>query len=249
MRIILSRKGFDSTAGGVPSPIVKGRPVSFPIPEKPPSPTTYNSLGLGDLVVAATRSRLTGDSNCHDDPLFADGYCWFGQSGAAQGHLRKQGVCEGDVFLFFGLFADPESGERHHRIFGFMRVARVAQANVIAMTQGWLEPPRPHPHLSDKARKQNTIYFGPGATANNADDKLRLTIHGGPLNRWRLPEWFSQFGLSYHAQPERWLGNGQLDSAKRGQEFVCNTGEDEEARRWLEDMIAQMMRPASTDMY
>jgi len=28
----------------------------------------------------------------------------FGQSGAAQGHLRNQHVNIGDVFLFFGLF-------------------------------------------------------------------------------------------------------------------------------------------------
>ena len=34
MKVILSRKGFDSTAGGYPSPIIDGSElVSFPIPE------------------------------------------------------------------------------------------------------------------------------------------------------------------------------------------------------------------------
>ncbi|MEL6529675.1 MAG: hypothetical protein AAFQ27_06905, partial [Pseudomonadota bacterium] len=28
MKVILSRKGFDSSAGGGPSPIVDGRPIS-----------------------------------------------------------------------------------------------------------------------------------------------------------------------------------------------------------------------------
>ena len=33
MKIILSRKGFDSSSGGGPSPIVDGRCLSLPIPE------------------------------------------------------------------------------------------------------------------------------------------------------------------------------------------------------------------------
>jgi hypothetical protein len=32
MKIIFSRKGFDTTFGGVPSPIIHGVPYSLPIP-------------------------------------------------------------------------------------------------------------------------------------------------------------------------------------------------------------------------
>jgi hypothetical protein len=38
VKLILSRKGFDSAAGGVPSPLIDGRPVSLPIPTRQPSP-------------------------------------------------------------------------------------------------------------------------------------------------------------------------------------------------------------------
>ena len=46
-RIILSRKGFDSSAGGVASPIFKdGSIFSIPIPQKSPSPTKYKDLNF-----------------------------------------------------------------------------------------------------------------------------------------------------------------------------------------------------------
>ncbi|MEO1731323.1 MAG: hypothetical protein AAFR64_11360, partial [Pseudomonadota bacterium] len=104
MRIIFSRKGFDSSAGGGPSPIVEGRPVSLPIPDsKGLSRTTYGDLGLGEHAAKASRGRLGGDHLCHHDPMFlADGSCAFGQTGAAQTHLERQGVGLGDVFVFFG---------------------------------------------------------------------------------------------------------------------------------------------------
>ena len=54
------------------------------------------------------------------------GECLFGQCGAAQTHLERQGVREGDIFLFFGLFRDWEQGgEPHHRIFAYLEVEQV----------------------------------------------------------------------------------------------------------------------------
>lgn len=44
MKLIFSRKGFDSSAGGVPSPIVEGRPISFPIPTRMPTPIAFGDL-------------------------------------------------------------------------------------------------------------------------------------------------------------------------------------------------------------
>ncbi len=110
MRIVFSRKGFDSSAGGGPSPIVAGpdghaRPISLPIPDtKGLSRTTYGDLGLGDHAARASRGRLGARDLCHHDPLFLeDKTCLFGQTGAAQTHLERQGVGVGDVFVFFGL--------------------------------------------------------------------------------------------------------------------------------------------------
>lgn len=241
MRIVFSRKGFDSTAGGAPSPIVDGRPISLPIPASHSSTTTYADLGHGALVESATRGRLTGRSLCHDDPLFAEGYCWFGQCDAAQGHLRKQGVGLGDVFVFFGLFVDEATGERHHRIFGYMRVACHGTPEAVRLSSAWREPPRAHPHLAGTWNHTNTLYHGPGHVAQHASPALRLTRAGGPLNRWTIPSWLARTGLTYHDKPERW-NDGELDSARRGQEFVAHVGDDAEALDWLARVIAEIER-------
>ena len=114
MKIIFSRKGFDSAAGGVPSPIVAGRPVSLPIPTKMPSPLQFADLA-GDvpaLVADLTKGKVAPGRNCHLDPDIDPTHCsrqsgWrgaLGQDGAAQGHLAKQQVQPGDLFLFWGLF-------------------------------------------------------------------------------------------------------------------------------------------------
>ena len=106
MKLVFSRKGFDSASGGFPSPIVDGVPVSLPIPAKERSHTTYADLGLGTLVEHVTGRRLTGANLCHCDPMFENGRCAFGQIAAAQSHLANNGVSVGDVFLFFGLFSE-----------------------------------------------------------------------------------------------------------------------------------------------
>src|SRR4029450_11040295 len=91
MKIVFSRKGFDSGAGGAPSPIMEGRPISLPIPTPRRSLTTYAALGLGEIVEQVTKGRLSRSSLCHYDPMFEAGRCAFGQTGAAQSHLRNQG--------------------------------------------------------------------------------------------------------------------------------------------------------------
>ncbi|CDO38837.1 hypothetical protein [Novosphingobium sp. KN65.2] len=245
MKLVFSRKGFDTTAGGVPSPIIDGVPVSLPIPTQDRSCTRFADRDLGELVSTLTRGRIDGAHLCHDDPMFADGLCWFGQCGAAQGHLARHGVGPGDHFLFFGLFADPETGERHHRIFAHMGVEACGSPEAVRRSRSWQEPPRPHPHAEGEWPANNAIWFGPGATARSAADGLRLTQPCGPLNRWRVPPWLKQRGLTYHDRPDRWIGRRSLDSARRGQEFVCDIGRAREPRLWLEGMIALIEnRPA-----
>ncbi len=242
MKLVFSRKGFDSTYGGAPSPIIDGQPLSLPIPGQHGEPTTYAELGIGETVAEVTRGRITGAHPCHDDPMFADGHCWFGQSGAAQGHLRKQGVGEGDLFLFFGLFAEAETLERHHRLFGYMRVSCHGAPDAIDMHDRWTRPPRPHPHFAGEWDSANTIYHGPGKAARHASPALRLTRVGGTLNSWIVPPWLRRFGLSYHGKAERWTGPDALESVKRGQEFVCDIGDANEPRRWLDGIIAEIER-------
>lgn len=126
MKIILSRKGFDSAYGGYPSPILlDGRMVSLPIPSN--DEIKYSDLKLDNQrtyfdLMKQLKSRirygqkwheLTKDTECHLDPdvrkdiLSNRGNNWrgsFGQVGAAQSHLNNQDIKLGDLFLFFGTF-------------------------------------------------------------------------------------------------------------------------------------------------
>ena len=105
---------MDSVAGGMPSPVLDGRLLPLPIPAGrwPAShAATYGEVGLGDVVEALSRGRLTADAPCHLDhdidrarlPRAPGWRGAFGQCAAAQGHLERCGVGPGDLFLFFGL--------------------------------------------------------------------------------------------------------------------------------------------------
>lgn len=249
MRIIFSRKGFDSSAGGGPSPIVVGadgtrRPISLPIPDgKGASRTTYDDLGLGEHAAKASRGKLSGADLCHNDPMFlpggarAFGQCIFGQCGAAQTHLERQGVGIGDVFVFFGLFAEADTAEPHHRIFGYLRaeeIIRLAQGVPQELTD------LDHPHAIAMHASNDAVWRGEGQVAARASDALRLTIPGGPPSIWHRPAWLKPGGLSYHDRPSRWATRGQLQSVARGQEFVADIGRRKAPREWLDRVIAEI---------
>lgn len=238
MRIIFSRKGFDSSSGGCPSPIIDGHPVSLPIPTTHRSETTYDLLGLGDIVERQTHGRIARDHLCHEDPVFAGDRCAFGQTSAAQSHLSGHGVNVGDVFLFFGLFSDEATGERHHRIYGFLKVEAVtflgAEPSIEDQPAGF---PRRHPHTIGQWNENNTLYLGEGVLCHSAPDELRLTQPGGPLSVWRTPSWLRGAGLTYHGKEDRWLTSNRLKAVARGQEFITDIGTENEPQRWLEAAI------------
>ena len=123
MKLILSRKGFDSSAGGMPSPIFPdGRMVSLPIPDERSQVSyadiSYSGASLGPLVAQLTDGQIPAHYRAHIDPDLAKNSLprlagWrpiFGQTGPAQGHLRNNGVGLGDLFLFFGLFGVWKAG-------------------------------------------------------------------------------------------------------------------------------------------
>jgi hypothetical protein len=144
VKIIFSRKGFDGTAGGCPSPIVDGQPLSMPIPSKMPTPTRFGDLNgaYGSLVCDLTWGRLTAEDWCHLDPdINPDSLPrqtgWrgaLGQVSAAQGHFANQRVQPGDLFIFWGLFRSVEHdgrwrfvGNPEHRVWGWLQIAEIIE--------------------------------------------------------------------------------------------------------------------------
>ncbi|MQX36493.1 hypothetical protein [Roseospira navarrensis] len=241
MKIIFSRKGFDSKSGRRPSPIIDGVPISLPIPLDRGSETTYADLGLAEIVEATTKGRITGQNMCHHDPMFENGRCAFGQVDAAQGHLAKNGVGIGDVFLFFGLFADMGERNRHHRFFGYMTVEETIhlgkQPEPGSQPQGFS---RRHPHTRGTWGNNNTLYIGPGDMARTAHDMLRLSRPELGLCYWRVPAWLQSAGLTYHSKAARWQGVDTLNVVGRGQEFVCDIGDREDAHQWLDGILTAL---------
>jgi hypothetical protein len=129
MKVIFSRKGFDSSAGGVPSPIMEGIPISFPIPTKQPTNCTFGDLAapLPILVGDLTAGAIGPNKACHLDPdisfhsraiRLAGWRGALGQIGSAQSHLANNGVGPGDIFLFWGLFCEIALREDKWRYVG-----------------------------------------------------------------------------------------------------------------------------------
>lgn len=239
MRVILSRKGFDSAAGKAPSPIIEGEPISLPIPVNGRSETTYEDVGSGELVEEATKGRISAGHLCHEDPMFSNGRCAFGQTGAAQTHLERSGVAVGDVFLFFGLFASRDGRDRHHRMFGYMKIDEMRRLGSRPRKSDSPEEfSRRHPHTIGAWNENNTLYLGRGAKAKTANPCLRLTRPGGPPSIWAIPTWLKKAGLTYHNDQERWSKDGELRAVSRGQEFVSDIGDETAPREWLRTIQA-----------
>ncbi|MBO4572829.1 MAG: hypothetical protein J5762_03575, partial [Clostridia bacterium] len=113
MKIILSRKGFDSANGGIASPIMEdGTLLSFPIPSD--DVCTYDDLLYNNDSYSEILNDLKykGKMTCHIDPdlnisrrkeAIDNWIPVFGQCDQSAGYLLNNvKVEQGDVFLFFG---------------------------------------------------------------------------------------------------------------------------------------------------
>jgi Nucleotide modification associated domain 3 len=205
LKIIFSRKGFDSASGGVPSPIFEdGTMLSLPIPYNDGIPfNQINSPIEGFRRVSEIVEQLAqlGEQPAHLDPdLDADAIFrregWrgiLGQSSGAQTHLDNNLVRPGDLFLFFGLFRRVKpnaSGRlrfvtkepRKHVFFGWLRVAtRYALPDKKFPSAGLAALPdwaKYHPHVKhpELERAPNAIYT---ATCNLHSDLESCKLHRG----------------------------------------------------------------------
>lgn len=179
MKIILSRKAWDSSYGKKPSPILPdGRLLPMPIPSKS-SPIRYcdlsfHGLSVGELASSLTNGKQRPNYNCHLDPdieesMFDRPPSWrpiFGQHSTAQSHLEKQGVGSGDLFLFFGWFRQtdwfggqldyvPDTPDRHI-LFGWLQVGEAISLSSGAAYPDWADY---HPHLHGEWSRPNGLYL------------------------------------------------------------------------------------------
>ena len=179
MRIILSRKGFDTQYGGQASPIMPdGTLLSLPIPAKDET-LNFSSLQVNgknylDIIKALNpKTKIKDKYTCHLDPdirrdIIQREQGWlplFGQTGSAQGHLQSRGVQKGDLFLFFGTFKETEivndilkyrkGALDLHVIYGYFQIGEI-----YSDFAGIPEKIKYHPHAQKRFEKEknNCIY-------------------------------------------------------------------------------------------
>ena len=181
-KVILSRKGFDSSNGGIPSPIMPdGTLLSMPILDT--SGISFSDIAWNGISYADILKQLKPDGlyvNCHVDPDIRENRVkpvkgWkpaFGQCQAAEGQLRNAGVEPGDIFLFFGWFRRVEktaegykyvkrsgddfySGNDLQVIYGYMQVGEKITNQEQIRRYYW------HPHSSEvhTGLKNNVLYL------------------------------------------------------------------------------------------
>lgn len=213
MKVILSRKGFDSANGGIPNPIMPdGTLLSMPIPSDDSmtyADFAYNGLSYIKLLKQLRPSKEY--TNCHLDPdirndiwlnLPSDWQPAFGQVDAAQGQLRNQGVGGDDLFLFFGWFREVEQligGDYQyvkgapdiHAIYGYLQVDSVITHPYDVAKYWW------HPHSLESRvnKKTNALYLArktlsfdhskPGCGVLSFNEKHVLTLKDYPKGTWK----------------------------------------------------------------
>jgi hypothetical protein len=273
MKIIFSRKGFDSSSGKDPSPIFPdNKMLSLPIPDRNSKiqyqDIRWNEYNLGEIVSSLTNGRIKPSHFAHLDPdlnihSIQRSMGWkpvLGQASAAQGHLRNNNVCEGDVFLFFGLFQDviisngivrsKPNAPRKHVLWGWLQIAQVLKLDSgTPVIPNWLNY---HPHVSGQRDCNNTIYISKKAGIfENFREDLQLTLPSSQnLTNWKLPLWmFPDNGktpLTFHPNMDRWSKENDfvlLKTVSKGQEFVLNCDEYPEAIDWLNNLIQVPVNP------
>lgn len=184
MKLILSRKGIDSSFGTFASPILPdGTLCWLPIPEntsyKPNLPTyddvAFHGETLGKIISDLSNGKIPASQQIHLDPdLYAPHVDrlpgWkptFGQTGAAQRHLLNNGVRQDDLFLFFGWFRQTEFRDGRlqyvknapdvHVIYGWFQIEEHAYVDVFFRPAAWMSF---HPHIQgDPYDKLDSVYL------------------------------------------------------------------------------------------
>lgn len=261
MKVILSRKGYDSSYGGGASPIMpNGDLLSIPIPagEKEKG-IPYAKLNYGERnylsLMQELGMKIPAPAEAHFDPdIFEKALTrppdWegaFGQHGAALSHLRNLEVTKGDIFLFFGTFKRTflsnhqlqfERDYPRHILFGYLVVDKILVPGTDEIPE-WLEG---HAHVKnqDLYGHLNAIYIGGEFGSFKYHPQLVLTRDGFSKSQWQLPAFFhldQGTSISRHsAKDMRLLGEQMMLSSRGiGQDFVISG--NKKVGDWAERII------------
>lgn len=265
MKIILSRKGFDSENGKIPNPILPdGTLLSLPIPDKNGnnafSSLHWEGMSYYDIIHSLKpNTKIKEDDMCHLDPDLRKDVRdrlqgWkpaFGQSDIALKHLNNMGVTEGDLFLFFGWFKETEMSQGKliykkkakdlHIIYGYMQIGETIKRKSGA--PDWLKE---HPHIGDKKNRndESNAVFIPS-------DKLTIlpNLKGCGLLNFRKDRVLTKDGMSKSKWnlPELFKDveisyhsksswkDNYFQSAAKGQEFVLDA--TPKIMEWVKQII------------
>ena len=183
MKVILSRKGFDSSNGGCASPIMPdGTLLSMPIPSRGGvkydelyyNGTNYAKL-LGQIYPKGTYDECHLDPDIRENLRKTEIQGWkpaFGQDGSSQGLLTNAKVEKGDLFLFFGWFRRIEQKKGTfqfvrknprdfygsfdlHVIYGYLQIGEIITEPDRIAEYSW------HPHAAARLikSKNNALYI------------------------------------------------------------------------------------------
>ncbi len=271
MKIVFSRKGFDSEYGGIPSVIwpETKEMLSFPIPVTSEEEDGYLAEKMSfkghplDILLSSLKYKSARvGQKFHFDPMIQSllpeklSIGAFGQSGAALGHLTKEKITEGDIFLFFGTFCECywEAKELRrfklmnsfHAIWGFLKVdchidigpIPSEHEQELRKVHPWLKN---HPHIQNRKKynkSANRIYFGKKFGTFRYDELLRLSKNNFKRSIWELPEAFREADLSYAklADIQKDAPLVDLKTPGKGQEFVLRNP-NEGIRDWVNSIV------------
>ena len=260
-RIILSRKGFDSSSGRTASPIFPDDTIfSIPIPSKIPSPHKYADLKINGIsgetaLREASVSSVSRTDYCHFDPDLRTGIGLFGQANSSQSELRNREVEKDDLFLFFGWFRrfSSKEGDTHH-LFGWLQIEDILTSDT-DIKNYLKERGLVHPHGFGKKSNypNNALYIGrerielpaikkklPGYgifKKTNAD--LILTEKGKTRSHWRFPKKYFSKSKDLFLNRLKWENESEctLECKGQGQEYILNAEDNPRIITWALSLI------------
>jgi len=259
MKVILSRKGIDTSSGGRPSIIDDDdNLISIPIPDYLDE-VRNKDLHNGDFVkrIEQVYENAFGDakpmperqflgqmnlSYCHPDPNITN---YFGNKdflGSLGLNTRPWGldknemVDKDDIFLFFGRFEKLKEDKAHYVIWGYLQVGEVVPIKGLDDEERdycWRRTHNPHLNKAKYSNESNTLYV---AKENGC----------GTFKFSQDVELLDENNKNYAVEVLKGLGledkNGKPSLLMRGQDFVIK---DFYAIEWAKALIQTATKSGS----